>query len=221
MSAEHATSYTADGPNPVGFRTGGDGTGIGDGVVATGTHFGVQGIGAESGVVGESNQGFGVRGKSQNQAGVFGKSDFASGVEGTSKTTGVRGVGDLIGVRGESDVTGIHGVSNQNGTGVRGESEGVGVDGHSGNGSGVRGSSENAYGGVFTSNFAQIRLEPVADPFGPPNTGSHKKGEFFVDGRGALFYCVGGSPPSWQRLAGPSLFREFISALTNLLRVDP
>ncbi len=67
--ADHddAQDYTANGPTDIGFRTGGDGTGIVNGVVAAGTQIGVHGIGvgesghsAETvGVVGESKIGIG------------------------------------------------------------------------------------------------------------------------------------------------------------------
>jgi hypothetical protein len=238
---EEAQDYKANGPTDVGFRTGGDGTGITKGVVATGTEIGVsgtalriegQGNGVSVGVVGNGGTA-GVQGSSENGPGVWGQSGLYFGVEGVStggeNGAGVRGWGPVIGVRGDTehgtgvkgvseDGTGVKGVSNQNGTGVFGDSNsGTGVEGHSHMGSGVHGRSDtDAYGGIFTSNFAQIRLEPVANSFGPPNTGSHKKGEFFVDAMGALFYCGGGSPPSWQRLAGPSVFRDFITWASRL-----
>lgn len=249
MTADHKTSYTADGPTDVGFRTGGDETEIANGVFATGIVIGVQGksVGRPDpdtnrplsdfiGVVGESNVGSGVFGDSLlgGGNGVSGKSIHGTGVAGVGKT-GVSGLGDG---RGEDvDLTGVHGKcinnprnftgsgvfgENDQGAGVQGASNiSTGVWGHSESGWGVHGSSAGSYGGVFASkNFAQIRLEP-ADSLGPPTWGPHLKGEFFVDRTGALFYCYGGDPPRWEKLAGPSLFRSFsdsIVAVINRLR---
>ena len=229
MADHHeAQDYKANGPADVGFRTGGDNTNIENGVVAAGTKFGVRGIGVAIdsngstltvGVEGEG--GIGVRGISRSDAGVFGLSDIGAGVKGSSKTTGVEGIGDTVGVRGESNAMGVIGESPKNGIGVKGNSEGgIGVEGHSSKGSGIHGKSDNSYGGVFTSNFAQMRLEPADLTFGPPTNGSHQKGEFFVDARGALFYCLGGSPARWQQLAGPSLFQNFITAVIKIFTRD-
>jgi hypothetical protein len=107
-----AQDYTANGPTNIGFRTGGDNTGIKNGVVAAGINIGVHGIGVgepettllATGVFGESARGYGVRGKSV-QIGVLGESDKETGVRGVGKW-GVEGVvlfneeeGVLIGVR--------------------------------------------------------------------------------------------------------------------------
>jgi hypothetical protein len=47
MADHHdAQDYTANGPTGIGFRTGGENTGIANGVVATGTEIGAHGIGA-------------------------------------------------------------------------------------------------------------------------------------------------------------------------------
>lgn len=119
----------------------------------------------------------------------------------------------------EGEVTvGVHGEST--------EGLGTGVLGGSTNGFGVHGRSASAYGGVFTSNFAQIRLEPTAGTNGPPRRGQHQAGELFVDPRGRLYYCYGGTPPGWQRLAGPSWIGDAIvtwvapirDAIRNALR---
>ena len=237
MADHHdAQDYTANGPTGVGFRTGGDGTGIKNGVVASGTEIGVHGIarpapgdsfGRPMGVLGEGSPGVFGRGvdvgASEPPVGVIGEGHVGvrgtgasggAGVEGLSGATGVRGFGEFVGVRGESP----------HGTSVVGDSDtGIGVEGHSGKGLGIHGRSDEAYGGVFTSNFAQIRLEPAATPLGPPRTGSHRSGEFFVDARGALFYCIGGSPPSWQQLAGPSVgaVSEFLSKVKKIFLSGP
>ena len=62
MTDHHdAQDYTANGPTNVGFKTGGDGTGIANGVVAEGNVFGVHGIG------------LGTEGSSAETVGVFGE----------------------------------------------------------------------------------------------------------------------------------------------------
>jgi hypothetical protein len=233
MANDHdATSYTANGPTDIGFRT--HGTRITKGVEAFGTAIGVHGIGtgiegstAESiGVLGEGIGGYGVKGHSDNFPGVYGQSEKQSGVRGTG-ATGVEGKANglhgVFGVHGScfnnKDFTGV-GVKGENdkGAGVEGESIiATGVLGGSKIGWGVHGRSAGSYGGVFTSNFAQIRLEPAALADGPPEETQHKKGEFFVDGRGALYYCYSDAPPKWKKLAGVSKFELLITRLVTLI----
>lgn len=212
---EDAQDYTANGPTDVGFRTGGDGTGIENGVVATGTKIGVHGIGAgvdgsnaeTIGVFGESAH-RGVVGHSTNDVGVFGRSDQFNGVAGDAGTgpgDGVSGTAQTgVGVSGSS--SGNHGVfgtssANQK-SGVFGDNTDTtqvtfGVSGRSQSplGAGVNGFSDVGYGGHFRGARAPLRLQP-ATTIGPPKTGNHQAGEFFVDGNGDLFYCRGGDTPS-------------------------
>lgn len=180
--ADHddAQDYTANGPTDIGFRTGGDGTGIANGVVATGTQIGVRGICAGGGqgsdfcgVVGESTVGIGVRGQSRNQAGVIGITDLHVGVQGFAGKSGggVEGVADSgVGVRGSSSsndgIVGSSGGERRSGVfgdhtdttkvtyGVSGRSQspqGAGVNGFSGPGVGVRGTSTTNDGIVGSS----------------------------------------------------------------------
>jgi hypothetical protein len=180
--ADHddAQDYTANGPTDIGFRTGGDGTGIANGVVATGTQIGVRGIcvgGGQGsdfcGVVGESTEGIGVRGKSTNQAGVIGITDLHVGVQGFAGKSGdgVQGVADSgVGVRGSSSsndgIVGSSGGDRRSGVfgdhtdatrvtfGVSGRCQspqGAGVNGFSVPGVGVRGTSTTNDGIVGTS----------------------------------------------------------------------
>ena len=74
--ADHddAQDYTANGPTDVGFRTGGDDTGITTGVVAAGTEFGVVGTGVL------------IEGSPFRPIGVLGMSDVAD-----SEITGAGG----------------------------------------------------------------------------------------------------------------------------------
>jgi hypothetical protein len=138
MSDHHdAQDYTANGPTDIGFRTGGDNTGITNGVVAYGTEFGVRGIGV--GTEGSSKPAFGVfgEGKGSNE-GVVGQSETGTGVRGESRgpAPGVQGDGNP-GVKGHSD----------EGVGVQGDSNiSVGVEGEGD--PGVRGFSQKGVAGV-------------------------------------------------------------------------
>ena len=114
---DDAQDYTANGPTDVGFRTGGDGTGIAKGVLAQGTVVGVHGIGSGpansiaevSGVLGESKTGTGVKGRSFRGIGVVGVTDDPD----SSAISGLAQGGD--GVTGFSLTgAGVRGSSNQN-----------------------------------------------------------------------------------------------------------
>jgi hypothetical protein len=213
---EDAQDYTANGPTDVGFRTGGDGTGITNGVVATGTEIGVHGTGVGTGtssvevigVLGDSTAGVGVKGIATGQQGVLGFSDTAEGVQGSSGSgTGVSGDSRSgVGVRGSSSGDdGIVGTTSANQkSGVFGENTDTtqvtfGVSGRSQSplGAGVSGFSEVGYGGYFRGTRAPLRLQP-ATTVGPPKSGNHQAGEFFVDANGDLFYCRSGEPPSGE-----------------------
>lgn len=229
MTDHHdAQDYTANGPTDVGFRT--VGPNFTKGVEVFGTAVGVHGIGTgtedssavSTGIVGEGGE-FGVRGFSTNATGVYGHSDKGTGVQGQG-VTGIKGVSidvGIMGVSGESlNGVGVDGVS-KNWSGVHGKSTiATGVFGESESGWGVHGLSTASYGGVFQSNFAQIRLVP-ASSVGQPSKGQHYGGELFVDAIGTLFYCVAdGTPGSWVELARRSLFREFLrTVITSVGKV--
>ena len=196
MSDHHdAQDYTANGPTAVGFQTGGDGTGIANGVVAGGTESGVHGIGLGDpgssamtyGVLGESKTGYGVKGYSENLAGVLGISHNEPGVKGSGNAVGVEGDGKT-GVFGHGD------------TGVKGDGKvGAGVNGHSESGAGVHGSSDRDRGGIFESQglVGQVRLIPCEQVSQVPQLPkSGKVGDFFlirhkgtVEGRERFDFC--------------------------------
>lgn len=237
--ADHneAQDYKANGPTDAGFRTGGDNTNIRVGVDAAGFEIGVHGTGKAAGIehesiltVGVKGEGdTGVFGKSPGGPGVYGESDLGFGVEGIGGglSPGVYGEG-IIGVKGfgrdaeqGSDRIGVQGIIEKgDGTGVKGDVEeggGPGVEGHSHNGPGIYGTSDNAYGGIFKGNLAQILLEPSLTTVGAPKIGHHKPGEFFVDAKGTLFYCTNASPLRWQQVAGPSLLQNIFSTVTTAI----
>ena len=56
------------------------------------------------------------------------------------------------------------------------------------------------YGCEFGGDQAPLRLIP-AQTAGAPTTGEHSVGEFYVDGKGSLFYCLSaGTPGTWKRI---------------------
>jgi hypothetical protein len=134
---DDAQDYTANGPTDIGFRTGGDGTGIDNGVVAQGKITGVTGIGLAP--PGSVPQPIGVVGK--GQIGVVGLGRQPENTAPDS-SVGVFGQGS-VGVRGSTD--GAHFI------GVDGESTfGIGVKGFSNADDGIVGvSNGDRKSGVF------------------------------------------------------------------------
>ena len=154
-------------------QTPGDASGVFGSSVAEGN--GVTGfVGSQTGVVGSSVRGTGVRGVSTgigvfgenvsgdgrgDRPGVFGASTAGSGVHGASDSAaGVRGTSTTFhGVVGVTNglASGAHGLhfSTQDGSGVSGTSIlDVGVDGFSFAGTGVRGESNSGLAGDFVGN---------------------------------------------------------------------
>ena len=185
-----------------------------------GQHTGTPGYG----VVGDGNgdSGAGVLGRNNNATGVRGEGVI--GVWGQSSTTGEAAVyarhnGTGPGVVADgwgSNHAGVLG-RNDNGTGVWGKTprtgygavygehtgtSGYGVvgDGKGEAGAGVLGRNNSGYGGQFEGGKAQLMLKPAGSA-GKPTTGSHAKGEIYMDSAGTLFVCVrGGTPGRWRKL---------------------
>jgi hypothetical protein len=108
----------------------------------------------------------------------------------TRQGVGVTGMSaNANGVVGSSNVQfGVHGKSASN----------AGVVGTSTSGHGVIGSSTKGYGAEFSGGRAPLRLYPKTTP-GRPTTGSHQKGEIYMDVDGLLYVCVvGGTPGRWM-----------------------
>ena len=149
---------------------------------------GVRGVGAKTGVLGESRNGMGVKGTSSaaNLGAVEGHNDGGG--------AGVSGVGKV----------GMLAFSHTNGwiaSWGRHTANGYGVAGDSAQGVGVSGESTGGYGGLFGGGKAQLRLKP-ASTAGKPTSGSHSIGEIYMDSRATLFVCVAdGSPGTWKKLA--------------------
>jgi hypothetical protein len=185
-----------------------------------GQHTGTSGIGVvgdgkggSAGVLGRNPNATGVRG--EGVIGVWGQSSSTgqAGIRGEGRT-GVSGVGSddqQAGVKGEGP-TGVWGLSNKTSySGVYGEhtgtsgigtvgigkggapgvlgrnDTGVGVLGEGTNG--VHGKASGGYGGQFEGGRAQLRLVP-AGTVGKPTSGTHQKGEIYMDSAGALFVCT-------------------------------
>jgi hypothetical protein len=151
----------------------------------TGEAFGVSGTTA-------SPQGAGVNGFALRANGVNGTSTRSDGVVGVTEggASGVRGIATASG-----KVTfGVHGSSDST------DPRAAGVFGFSKRSNGVLGQSDGGYGGHFAGARAPLRLQPAAGE-GPPTSGPHLAGEFFVDRNGDLFFCrQGGSPGAWFRV---------------------
>jgi hypothetical protein len=151
----------------------------------------------KSGVFGFNTQltgaAFGVSGTTGSPAGagVNGFSDAGVGLKGTSKTND--------GVVGSSSVEGKSGVFGFN-TQPTGPAFGVSGTTGSPDGAGVNGFSDKGYGGSFSGGRAALRFVPT-NTSGRPNTGSHQRGELFVDSNGDIFYCKdSGTPGNWFRV---------------------
>ena len=206
--------------------TGVKGQGGNYGVRGVGSKSGVWGSASETGYEGVYGQhtgtsGYGVvgDGKGSGGAGVLGRNPDGPGVLGDNTglfpglAPGVVGKGELgvkgegfDGVSGTGDFDGGYGVIGKGGQGgVWGESttsHGSGVYGHNtGAGRGVEGISDRGTGGLFNGAKAQLRLVPKpAGNIGPPS-GTHSKGEIYMDSQGTLFVCtVGGATPTWRRV---------------------
>lgn len=79
-------------------------------------------------------------------------------------------------------------------TGVAGISSDTGLAGTGG-----------IYGVTADGSVAPLLLKPASSGTGPPSSGTHQAGEFYVDSSGALYYCyLGGSTGGqWQKIAPP------------------
>lgn len=158
-----------------------------------------------SGVLGQftdgTSGGHGVRGEGvgANFAGVLGRNDTGTGVRGEGSTTaenvaGVRGLGKT-GVWGSSSTAGRQGVYGQH----TGQGYGVVGDGRGSGNAGILGRNSTGYGGAFEGGQAQLRLKP-AGTAGKPTTGTHSKGELYLDSQATLWLCVAnGTPGTWRR----------------------
>jgi hypothetical protein len=153
-----------------------------------------------------------------NDVAVYGTNlELGAGVRGDGGHNGVRGIAanaDGYGVEGAGD-TGVHGQTFRTGySGVYGLHRGTlgfGVvgDGTGTGGSGVLGrNAEGAgvearasrYGGKFDGSRAQLVLVPKTST-GRPTTGTHAKGEIYMDSAGTLFVCTkGGTSGTWRKV---------------------
>jgi hypothetical protein len=183
--------------------------GSGDGAAVMGLDDGANGTGVKGfapngptsiGVLGYSNEGFGVYGYTfgpgpgiygAGGTGVYGHSSASSDQPAAPGKTGVFGFADQ-----DVSASGVRGQS-VSGNGVRGQSvSGNGVLGLSGSSVGVRGQSTTGRGGSFKGKAAQVRLEPSPAASHPPQG---RRGDLFVDQSGRLWFCKGSA--TWVQLA--------------------
>jgi hypothetical protein len=139
---------------------------------------GVQGDGGHNGVLGFARDADGY--------GVEGEGD--TGVHGHTTKTGYSGVYGLhkgtlgFGVVGDGTGTGGSGVLGRN-------AQGVGVEARA-----------SRYGGKFDGSRSQLVLVPKTST-GRPTTGTHAKGEIYMDSAGTLFVCTkGGTSGTWRKV---------------------
>lgn len=194
---------------------------------------GVFGYGAAEGVAGVSPAGNAVDGRTHatGGTGVFGSGD--TGVWGRSSRTGWSGVyGEHTGTSGYGVVGDGKGESgagvlgrNPDGTGVLGQTSQAGYGGitgeHTGTSgygviglgkgsanSGVLGRNSSGYGGQFEGGKAQLRLKPGGSA-GKPTTGTHTKGEIYMDSAGTLFVCTASTTSTtaakWKRVSATAV----------------
>jgi hypothetical protein len=196
---------------------------VGVAVDADGNKIGVKATSFEVGVD-ASSQGTGVKSFGSIN-GLKAASTNGTGVDATGKTA-VKAAGQTNGVAATAqDGVGVSGTGNgQFGVGVAAtgtyaavnattlagdgvqssaNGAGIGVNASSRDGLGVSGHSTNGLGAEFSGGKAPIRLAPAATP-GAPTTGSHKRGELYVDSQGDLFLCtqdsVSGNAGKWRKV---------------------
>jgi hypothetical protein len=144
------------------------------------SHVGLRAVEAfntsdSQGAIHAENSGDGAGVRALGGTGVWGSSSKSghSGVSG--QHTGTSGIGTVgIGKGGDAGVLG----RNNTGVGVLGEGR-----------NGVHGTASGGYGGQFEGGRAQLRLVP-AGTVGKPTSGTHQKGEIYMDSAGALFVCT-------------------------------
>jgi hypothetical protein len=120
----------------------------------------------------------------------------------TNQGIGVEGQGG-VGVRGVDTNGGLQGVLGESsqGKGVYGysSSTGSGVYGYSNTGKALEGYSNGTYGAWLHGASAPLFLDPAGSA-GHPTSGTHSKGEVYVDSLGAHWVCIAsGAPGTWVR----------------------
>ena len=121
--------------------------------------------------------GAGVRAKSTSGSAVVAQANTKAG----TFAAGVRAIGD-------------------EGVVARGTTIGLDV---TATGPAINAASSNGVGGDFSGAVAPIRLDPAATP-GAPQSGTHHKGELYVDSNGQLFLCIAdsinGTAGTWKQV---------------------
>ena len=156
----------------------------------------VSAVGKNAGADLEGKNGYGALARGTT-LGVIGQGP--TGVEGLSTTASGDGVAGYGNTQAGTFGTGVLGQGDE---GVVARGTTIGVDA-SANGTAVAGISNSEYGGLFGGKQAPIRLFP-ASTAGAPTTGSHRKGELYIDSQGNLFLCtadsVGGNAGTWKKV---------------------
>jgi hypothetical protein len=138
------------------------------------------------------------------EASVLNSDSTASAVYAYGRPTGGTGVEahGAVGVHGYDDNGGGSGVLGETtgGNGVYGYSgTGRAVYGYSGGGESLYGYSNGTYGLWVHGTRAQAFFDPMGTA-GPPASGTHSRGEVWIDVNGVHWHCVApGTPGTWVR----------------------
>lgn len=171
------------------------------------------GKGGDAGVLGRNGTGVGVRGEGGIGVQGVGSDDQQAGVKGEGPT----GVWGLTSKTSYSGVYGEHTGTSGHGTVGIGKGGDAGVLGRNGAGEGVRGEGKHGvvgvgdgtgYGGQFEGGKAQLKLKPGGSA-GKPSSGTHAKGEIYMDSAGTLFVCVAGTTSTaaarWKKISATAV----------------
>jgi hypothetical protein len=140
----------------------------------------------------------------QAQSLVDNPGNFSSSVPSTPAVMAA-GTAGAMGVSATSDISQAVLGQSTGGAGVEGDStNNNGVVGRSSTVAGVAGNSTSNYGGSFQGGLAPLFLKPAsALGGGPPSSGTHQRGELYVDALGALWFCTtSGTNGTWVLLSG-------------------
>ena len=162
-----------------------------DGFGAIGVHavghpydgVGVDATGDATAIKARSSSGYGIDVSSAKTAGTFVSSQHA-GVYANTQAVNTAAIDAYADAKGTTGVTSF------------GDSMGVYGEG----GTGLFGRSYTGYGAELAVAQAPLRLDPATTTLAP-TTGTHKRGELFVDSQGSLFLCVAdGTPGTWKKV---------------------
>jgi hypothetical protein len=166
---------------------------------------GVKSFGSTTGVRAISNTSTGVNASGRTAVKATGQTTGVNAAAQDGVAVSAAGNGEFgIGVGATGTYAGVN-ANSLNGDGIQSSANGtgIGVAANSRDGLGVAGHSTNGLGAEFSGGKAPIRLVPSGAP-GAPTSGTHKRGELYVDSQGTLFLCVadsvGNTAGTWRKV---------------------